>query len=438
VAEGKTTRLRGTSRIPGADAVRVVTALGVGMTHAYLFSGPAALDHGRLRDLLDGQFVMVDIFFIMSGLVVFSPQLRGGLGPKTHFWLRRLARMGPLYLLFLIGSQLPQVLPTGAPPAGSPESLRALAVNASFLQEPVFGWKFSHNGMGYDPVVWTISIEVAFYLVLPFVAKAFAAHPVRCFLVAVAGARLWSVATAHLTAWVPSWIWHPASQAQAVQAERHWLIQAPSYAGQFALGMLLAVVLVRHREHRMVRGLEPYWGRLVLSGLIGIYGYVLIAGRHDAMRGIMLDGHLESAVVLYPSVAALFVGLALADGRWARVLNAQAVVVAAEAMYALYLVHVPLMGYALGWHWVTPDASYTAFGALTGVVAVAFVAGVVANRWLEEPVRKAVARRLKARLAAAGQPKPARVRRPAPESYPVLQPQLHAQAAEAGMVTEAA
>ncbi len=113
----------------------------------------------------------VDAFFVVSGYLISSsydkqPQLLG-------YGLRRLFRIYPLYLtVVLLQAVVMLVLLPGPLTLHLADAARYLGVNgifANFMQYDIGGLLRPLHNPGINPSLWTLKIEVGFYLVLPIV-----------------------------------------------------------------------------------------------------------------------------------------------------------------------------------------------------------------------------------------------------------------------------
>jgi len=152
---------------PSLDGLRVIAALAVLITHVgaqtgFSFTGnPASWVVSRCD-------VGVSIFFALSGLLLYRPwaqaAITGRSGPDTQSYLRRRAlRILPAYWVVLVLAMVTL----------NPGHLRSLVTWAQYLlfaqtYDPHPWW----GGTGATGLaqMWSLSIEVSFYLMLPLLA----------------------------------------------------------------------------------------------------------------------------------------------------------------------------------------------------------------------------------------------------------------------------
>ena len=157
------------------------------VVYAHLGGGTQAL-WGGLRFAFTG----VDQFFVLSGFV-FAPYVFGKPVRLRAFWVRRLFRIYPAFVLALVVYMALKWAQGGA----------LLYV----WQHLVFAYMQTREmAFYYNPVFWSLPSEVAFYLVLPALGWACAGRPWRVaallvvalvVLAAVAG-LMWSSGTGSL------------------------------------------------------------------------------------------------------------------------------------------------------------------------------------------------------------------------------------------------
>lgn len=169
--------------IPEVDGLRFVAILAVIVFHLAVnlaSRNPAAYAYPRPGSALDATIqtgeLGVQLFFVISGLVLALPfarhHLRGGPGLSLRaYFLRRLTRLEPPYVLVMIGCFLLLVVVHG----GSPASLAPhLLVSLVYLHTLVYGRDSVINN-----VAWSLEVEVEFYLLVPWLTAIFALRDVR-------------------------------------------------------------------------------------------------------------------------------------------------------------------------------------------------------------------------------------------------------------------
>ncbi|HVJ01060.1 MAG TPA: acyltransferase [Sphingomonas sp.] len=121
--------------------------------------------------LLDKGYLAVDFFFLLSGMVIwlaYSERLReGGLRSVPDFLRRRVARIWPLHA-FLLGVALALALLLAATGRPAPQfPLAELPLHLLLVQN----WGFT-DALAWNDPAWSISCELAAYLLFPVLAFA--------------------------------------------------------------------------------------------------------------------------------------------------------------------------------------------------------------------------------------------------------------------------
>ena len=115
----------------------------------------------------------VDLMLLLSGFLLYLPVARTGKMPRTgDFYLRRAARILPSYLFamavcaaftFVYGENL------GSPPLWR-DMLRHLTFTHTFFAD-------SYLWTSLNVALWTLAVEVQFYLLFPLIGRAFLRRP---------------------------------------------------------------------------------------------------------------------------------------------------------------------------------------------------------------------------------------------------------------------
>jgi peptidoglycan/LPS O-acetylase OafA/YrhL len=379
-------------RMPALDGLRVVAMLLISVHHAWFFQGLPALDHGVLRDVVASAWLATESFFVVSGFVLYLPIVRAGgdMGKVSHFYARRLVRVYPLYLVVLVlltvfGTSL-TFAHVDRPPTAAGWEL--FGTNATLSYLPVHG--LVYGGMGVNAAVWTLSVEVVFYLLLPAVTRLFLRRPWTCLLVSVVVSRLYVSFATRVDHFFPP------SAAWKVPIERwHAVAQFPTYLANFAAGMALAVLVVRRRDHPLMR-----WARQHPAWTTVLGGIVMVVPALKAIH-IKADGHDPGYIIFASGGGSIFgltivvLGLAYA-GRGTRAVMGNRVMayLGTELSYAYYLVHIPLMELLIVRFHVPQDRTLGSMLLLLSVIPVALLLAYPLHRWVELPPRKALSRRL--------------------------------------------
>jgi peptidoglycan/LPS O-acetylase OafA/YrhL len=155
---------------------------------------------------------------------------------------------------------MPKWVPGVGAPLATAGGLEVLVAHLAFVHLEVFG---IHGFAGYptalgwslDSVLWTLSVEACFYVILPFVARPFFRRPVACTVAAAAIAGAWRVAAVNV-AGIGALVGHEPSRTTVSWLETSVASQFPAFLLEFALGMAAALVYVRgwqvvpSRRHR--------------------------------------------------------------------------------------------------------------------------------------------------------------------------------------------
>ncbi|HTZ12552.1 MAG TPA: acyltransferase [Mycobacterium sp.] len=204
------------SFLPAVEGMRACAAIGVVITHVAFQTGHSVGVDGRLFGRFD---LAVAVFFALSGFLLWRGHAAAarGLGsrPSTGHYLRsRVVRIMPAYLVAVV------VILTLLPDADHP-NLTVWLANLSLTQ--VYVPLTLTHGLTQ---MWSLSVEVTFYLALPILALLAARLPVR--------ARVPAIAALGVASWF--WGWIPFA-APAGLNPLNW---PPAFFSWFAAGMLLA------------------------------------------------------------------------------------------------------------------------------------------------------------------------------------------------------
>lgn len=207
--------------LPALEGMRGMAALGVLVTHVAFQTGATSWPvAGRLLERFD---MAVAVFFALSGFLLWRPHAaaaRGlGAAPAVGYYLRhRIARILPAYWVVVCTVLI--LLPAASATAGMQVWLSNLALLQVFVPLTLT------DGLTQ---MWSLSVEVAFYLVLPVIAFTMCRLRGRSARARVPALLVLGVLTL-------GWNFLPVPTPDAIHAD-NWL---PGYLPWFTGGMLLA------------------------------------------------------------------------------------------------------------------------------------------------------------------------------------------------------
>ncbi|HNE90008.1 MAG TPA: acyltransferase family protein [Actinomycetota bacterium] len=299
-------------RIPGLDGLRAVAVLAVMLFHTG--SSP-----------LQGGFLGVDIFFVLSGFLIggilLDERARSGRIALGAFWLRRARRLAPALLLLLVGVALARIAaPHPSADTWRAEMLAALTYTTNWFQIVTGADYFSQFGAA-QPLMhtWSLAIEEQFYV---FFAVLMAV------LLKRARSRVVLIVLIVLTAVSATWMFLLAD------ADPVWAYYGTTTRIQALLvGAVLA--LCARRGSSAASDGDGRWPRLLGWVAVAVMaGFLLLPASNDVMfRGGFLLVAAASAVVIW----AITTGGALASA-----LSWRPLVALGTISYGVYLWHWPV------------------------------------------------------------------------------------------------
>jgi peptidoglycan/LPS O-acetylase OafA/YrhL len=177
------------SFLPAVEGMRACAAIGVVVTHVAFETGHSAGVDGRLFGRFD---LAVAVFFALSGFLLWRSQAAAarGLAPRPatgHYLRSRVVRIMPAYVVAVV------VILTLLPD-GNHASPTVWLANLTLTQ--VYVPLTLTAGLTQ---MWSLSVEVSFYLALPILAMAAIRLPVRGRVPAIASLAVASF----LWGWIP-------------------------------------------------------------------------------------------------------------------------------------------------------------------------------------------------------------------------------------------
>jgi len=258
------------SFLPAVEGMRACAAMGVVVTHVAFQTGHSSGVAGRLFGRFD---LAVAVFFALSGFLLWRGHAAAardlGSRPRTGHYLRsRVVRIMPAYVVAVI------VILTLLPDADHASRTVWLA-NLTLTQIYV-----PLTLTGGLTQMWSLSVEVSFYLALPVLALLARRLPVR--------ARAWAIAA--LAALSLAWGWVPLHGGYGINP-LNW---PPAFFSWFAAGMLLAE-WAYSGVGLPVRLAQKKAGR-VLMAVIAVSAYLVAASPLAGPEGLVPGTATQFAV----------------------------------------------------------------------------------------------------------------------------------------------
>jgi peptidoglycan/LPS O-acetylase OafA/YrhL len=348
---------RARARIIGLDGARGLSCLGVAVAHVTGHYSP----HTAAATKVGLVGLSLIFFYVLSGFLLFLPYVRGltverssaKLPSTRNFALHRIARVLPGYLvIFLVVNYVLRLAyvenPVFQPPGtedgtGMITDPWQLLANLTLVQTYIP--RYIQTGLNPS---WSLTLEYAFYAVLPMLAMLLFAMrrrtDVRPFTIAVIGASALVALGFIGRAFVPA-----VNAATGVTDPyiREWgdnwaAVFARSFltnADNFAVGMLAAVLIVAMQQDAVKEWLSR---RVRLISSLALLPVLMVA----AVLIVLRSSYATSALGLLCAVLILVMVAPLArgeDSMIARWLEIPPVLFVGKVSLSAYLWHFPVM-----------------------------------------------------------------------------------------------
>lgn len=351
--------------LPAVEGMRACAAIGVVITHVGFQTGHTTWSTGRVLGRFD---LAVAVFFALSGFLLWRGHAAAARGlrhtpPTGHYLRSRLVRIMPGYVVAVVLILL--LFPESNP------DLTVWLANLTLTQ--IYVPLTLTSGLTQ---MWSLSVEVSFYLALPVLALLARRLPVRARIPAILGVALASFA----------WGLIPFSVPFGVNP----LTWPPAFFSWFAAGMLIAELTVSPVgwAHRLAR-------RRILMAVIALTAFGLAAspmagpaGLAPGTLGQFLIKVSMGAVVAYALLAPLVLDRV---GTSHRILGSTTMVTLGRWSYGLFVWHLAALAM------VFPMIGEFPFnGHMPVVLALTLVLGfalaAVSYALVESPCRNALRR----------------------------------------------
>ena len=363
-----------TARVGAIDGLRAVSALAVFVFHL-TWRSPILRD--AVVEVSGHLDTGVEVFFLMSGFLVFGPFAKAVLTGRPRpalgsYALKRAVRVWPGYLVVLAA-----IIVFG--PSG-------IHGAKGLLKHVTLTYLYFHDRGGKGlALAWTLVVQLTFYVLVPMFA----------FLMAKAGRRV--VAGSVVLVAVGAYMqWYVALDLETYL----WVRILPPALYSLGLGMLFASVrqegagtgrLGRSLQRAAARPSIPLAAAVAFVALVWAVPAGLDVGTRGGERALneLLQGLIAGAVCL---------PVLLSPGAgtwWTRLLSHRTLAYIGTISYGFYLWHIPVLA------WIRPliVSRYppTAVGGWFLGLGLALALAAASWHLIEKPVIDAVGRRLSAR-----------------------------------------
>jgi peptidoglycan/LPS O-acetylase OafA/YrhL/predicted enzyme related to lactoylglutathione lyase len=331
--------------LPALTGLRFFLALWVIVDHlvgpGHAFEPFAQMLPHPLYMIVRGGYLAVTTFFVLSGFVL-ARTYGGTAWNGRNLWkygVARVARVYPVYLLSLL-IVAPFIVVAKTAPASKGW---LVAMHLALVQ----GWFVGHYTVGWNVAAWTLSCEMFFYLMFPLLIA-----PLR------GGGWCKSLAVAALACVLTRLLWRAGVSDN---------LKPVIHLADFLIGIAASNIFDLLSSLRK----RPAGPWLYLPGVAAVDGLIAYPQ--------LLPNNVDLNTAIRPFNALLLIGFGLGGGWIARALSARAVVYMGKASYAMYILHIPLLWWAVGWR--IPFAAEIYVGVVLIVSALVY-------RWIEEPANR--------------------------------------------------
>ncbi|GAB2498179.1 O-acetyltransferase OatA [Corynebacterium atrinae] len=344
--------------IPALEGLRAVAALGILLTHVAFQTGvdPAS----TVGSILARFDFFVAVFFFLSAFLLWRRHHADRTGPEIGRYLwKRAGRILPGYLFCVVAVIV--LLPEASRMSWS-QILANLTLTQVYVPDALA------PGLTH---LWSLSVEVGFYLALPLLALLIGGFPRKVRILLILGAALLSLGWAYLP-------FVASTPADGVANRQIW---PPGFALWFALGLLAAEIegRVPRRVERLLRVRWPWWIAAILVAWVAGQPWFGPVGLTHPEPGEfvlrVLAGAVFAAVIVGP------VALAPSEKGWLCSAPMQAL---GRWSYSIFLWHVAMLSVAFPLLGIGPFQGATV-QVLVLTVALSIPVAAASYVFVEEP-----------------------------------------------------
>ncbi len=325
-------------------------------------------------------YLCVDLMLLLSAFVLYLPYARHTfcgtpVDPVKTFFKKRFARIVPSYL-FAVIVMFAVAMATGAYKGRASFALKDLLTHLTFTQM-LFNDTYLFTAI--TAVMWTVCIEVAFYLIFPLLARAFGRRPLLVY------------ATMVLCG-----IWFTIAVSPALGESRIMVNRFLTFLPVFANGMMAAHLYVWYAERVSHKAIPSILG--TIAAVAALYALIRLfqacAASGDAAHQQVWQ--MQNRMILSLVFTVFLLGAAISIRPIRRILDNRVLAAIAAVSYNLYLWHQWLIVKLCTAFGAKSGADIAAGGAskqwtvtITGLVIAGIVAALV-TYGIEKPMAKLI------------------------------------------------
>ncbi|WP_024560948.1 acyltransferase family protein [Franconibacter pulveris 601] len=294
--------------IHSLTSLRMFAALGVFLSHLGILSQSSIPQFNETSKYFFNGYVGVTFFYILSGFIInysFSRHLSEGGFSKKDFIVYRLARLFPVHIVSLVCV----LLLFGYTNNWEATNKEALLYNTFLLQSfiPDAGYYFSFN-----PVSWSISCEMFFYLCF-------------CLLVKCKTKHLFFTLSAVQAINIYFLVYPPSG------VSLHWLFYInPIFR---ITDFMLGIIICRAFLAKPVTPKIVVCSAMEIGSLLFLALTIYVATNHVANMNVKYD------LLYIPCMASIVIAFAFNGGIISRILANRYLILLGEASFSFYMFH---------------------------------------------------------------------------------------------------
>lgn len=325
-------------------------------------------------------YLCVDLMLLLSAFVLYLPYARNTfcgtpVDSVRVFFKKRFARIVPSYL-FAVIVMFAVATGRGEYAGRSAFALKDLLTHLTFTQM-LFNDTFLFTAI--TAVMWTVCIEVAFYLVFPWLARAFQRKPLLIY------------ATMLLVG-----IWFANDVSPAIGEPRVMVNRFLTFLPVFANGMMAAHLYVWYADRVRRKAIPSIFGTVAAIGALVVIAKLFQSCSVAGVASNQQVWQMRYRVPLSFAFTVFLLGASVSAKPVRKILDNRVLAAIAAVSYNLYLWHQWLIVKLCGAFDAKSGADIAAKGAntqwtvtITGL-AIAFIAAALITYGIEKPMSKLI------------------------------------------------